>query len=113
MMGYGDFSHALFLWSTLQSQYYQGIEPKNTPKNANIGQHLIKHTIEPPIAPYCHVKPLDRQTYYQHHRRARETAHAKNGERIFCLSLPSIGAKVVFHKFVKNLNIGLSKIRHS
>ena len=31
-----------FLWSTLQSQYYQGIEPKNTPKNANIGQHLIK-----------------------------------------------------------------------
>ena len=54
MMGYGDFSHALFLWSTLQSQYYQGIEPKNTPKNANIGQHLIKHTIEPTIATLSH-----------------------------------------------------------
>ena len=77
-MGYGDFSHALFLWSTLQSQYYQGIEPKNTPKNANIGQHLIKHTIEPPIAPYRHVKPLDRQTHHQHHRQA----HSANGERI-------------------------------
>ena len=56
------------------------------------------------IAPYRHVKPLDRQTYHRHHRQARETAHAKNGERIFCLSLPSIGAKLVFHKFVKNLN---------
>ena len=32
----------------------------------------------PPIAPYRHVKPLDRQTYYQHHRRA----HSVNGERI-------------------------------
>ena len=53
-MGYGDFSHALFLWSTLQSQYYQGIEPKNTPKNANIGQHLIKHTTTPT---HCPISP--------------------------------------------------------
>ena len=30
------------------------------------------------IAPYRHVKPLDRQTHYQHHRQA----HSANGERI-------------------------------
>ena len=30
------------------------------------------------IDPYRHVKPLDRQTYYQHHRRA----HSANGEHI-------------------------------
>lgn len=76
-------------------------------------QEINRNSPRPPIAPYRHVTPLDRQTYYQHHRQARETAHAKNGERIFCLSLPSMGAKVVFHKFMKNLNIGLSKIRHS
>ena len=32
----------------------------------------------PTIAPYRHVKPLDRQTYHQHHRRA----YSANGERI-------------------------------
>ena len=30
------------------------------------------------IAPYRHVKPLDRQTYHRHHRQA----HSANGERI-------------------------------
>ncbi len=41
-------------------------------------QDINRKPPRPPIAPYCHVMPLDRQTYHQHHRQA----HSANGERI-------------------------------
>ena len=48
--------------------YYQSQQP----------QGINRNSPRPPIAPYRHVKPLDRQTYHQHHRQA----HSANGERI-------------------------------
>lgn len=38
---------------------------------------IVDFTIPLFITPYRHVKPLDRQTYHQHHRRA----HSANGEQ--------------------------------
>ena len=34
------------------------------------------------IAPYRHVKPLDRQTYHQHHRRAQMVSNGGGGIRL-------------------------------
>ena len=40
-------------------------------------QDINRKPPRPPITPYRHVKPLDWQTYHQHHRRA----HSANGEQ--------------------------------
>jgi len=97
------FSNALFFGQHFKASIIKGLSLKTPQKMIILVNTSLSTPPRPPIATYRYIKPLDRQTYHRHHRKARETAHAKNGERIFCLSLPSIGAKLVFHKFVKNL----------
>ena len=66
------------------------------------------------IAPYRHVKPLDRQTYYQHHRQA----HSANGEqwrgdiRLFKATPPTDTARPFVYKKIsmsENLKQNLIK----
>ena len=78
MMGYGDFSHALFFGHHLKASIIKGLSLKTPQKRLILVNTSLSTPPRPPIAPYRHVKPLDRQTYHRHHRRA----HSANGERI-------------------------------
>ena len=78
MMGYGDFSHALFFGHHLKASIIKGLSLKTPQKRLILVNTSLSTPPRPPIAPYRHVKPLDRQTYHRHHRQA----HSANGERI-------------------------------
>lgn len=77
-MGYGDFSHALFFGHHLKASIIKGLSLKTPQKRLILVNTSLSTPPRPPIAPYRHVKPLDRQTYHRHHRQA----HSANGERI-------------------------------